>query len=544
MPLMSLDVSRKICTLAQLTKLAQKHRGGRKVVVHCHGCFDIVHPGHLRYLQFARKQGDVLVVSLTGDDAIEKEDGTRPYIPQELRAETLAALEFVDHVVVCDGPTAESVIQALQPDVYVKGKEYEHSTHPGFVAEKQLIQSYGGRVIYSSGQIIFSSTDLLDRLGQSLEADGQHGQYRVATWGKRWGISPAFLRDLLRHQFPGKRVAVVGDAIKDDYVFCDPANVAGEAPILSVKPLEEATYLGGAAIVASHLKAQGAQPHLITTVGWDTATAEVLAKLDQQKIQYTTFPTHKQLPTKRRYLVENQKLLKVDQATPQPLDSANERKMLDVLDGLKNEIDAIIFVDFGYGTLTSSLLEKAIPLLRPHVGTITGDISGPQQTFMAMSQVDLLTPSERELRSLVGDFEQSLPTIAATVMKKLKLANLAVTMGRHGCVLFRPREDDPAQWFNSRLRSQYLPSLVPHGIDPLGAGDAFLATATLALASGTSLSQAGFVASATAGLEASKVGNQPISVDELEAWLARQPNLLEPTITPTLEQPKLTITRS
>ena len=82
-------------------------------------------------------------------------------------------------------------------------------------------------------------------IDRSFEADAQqHGQYRVATWGKRWGISPTFLRNLLRHQFPGKRIAVVGDAIKDHYVFCDPANVAGEAPILSVKPLEEATYLG------------------------------------------------------------------------------------------------------------------------------------------------------------------------------------------------------------------------------------------------------------------------------------------------------------
>jgi cytidyltransferase-like protein len=100
------QLARKIVTVEQLARLAQQYHDEGVQVVHCHGCFDVVHPGHVRYLQSAGSHGDVLVVSLTGDDAIEKADGTRPYIPQEYRAENLAALEFVDHVVIADGPTA------------------------------------------------------------------------------------------------------------------------------------------------------------------------------------------------------------------------------------------------------------------------------------------------------------------------------------------------------------------------------------------------------------------------------------------------------
>src|SRR5262245_10948392 len=122
---MKVSVFRKIASVSQLEALAHACRAEGKKIVHCHGCFDIVHPGHLRYLQFARQPGDVLAVTLTGDDAIEKSDGMRPYVPQELRAESLAALEFVDHVAVVDGETAEPVIEALKPDVYIKGKEYE-----------------------------------------------------------------------------------------------------------------------------------------------------------------------------------------------------------------------------------------------------------------------------------------------------------------------------------------------------------------------------------------------------------------------------------
>ncbi len=97
----------------------------------------------------------ILVVSLTSDDAIEKEDGIRPYVPQELRAETLAAVELVDYVVIAEQQTAEPVIALLKPDVYVKGKEYDDSSHPGFLAERRLVENLGGRVVFSSGEVVF-----------------------------------------------------------------------------------------------------------------------------------------------------------------------------------------------------------------------------------------------------------------------------------------------------------------------------------------------------------------------------------------------------
>ncbi len=527
---MSLDLTRKICSLTQLEELAEKYHGRRRATVLCHGCFDIVHPGHLRYLQFARSQGDALVVSITGDDAIEKSDGTRPYVPQELRAENLAALELVDHVVIADSPTAQPIISALRPSVYVKGKEYEHNAHPGFLAEKQLVESYGGRVIYSSGQVVFSSTDLLDRLGPTLEAQGLDATYRIAASCKRWNVTSHTMHKLIHRGFANKRIAVIGDAIRDHYVFCDPANVAGEAPILSVRPLKETHYLGGAAIIAAHLKAMGAQPHLITTVGWDDASTDLIEQLGSRNVTATTFPTRRQLPVKQRYLVESQKLLKINHGDPQPLDSTTERKMIDVLADLRGDLDGVIFVDFGYGCVTSTLLDHAVPLLRGHVSALVGDVSGPQQSLLSMHDFDLLTPSERELRAVIGDFEQSLPSVTFSVMKKLNLANLAVTMGHHGCLLFSPREDDPKQWFNSRLRSQYLPTLATHAVDPLGAGDAYLAAATLALTADATIEQTGFIASAAAALEVGKIGNQAITLPELDAWISRQPSLLEPTI--------------
>lgn len=522
---MKIDVASKVVALDSLAELADAHRRAGRSIVHCHGCFDIVHPGHVRYLQFAQQQGDVLVVSLTGDDAIEKGDGARPYIPQELRAENLAAISFVDHVVIADGPTAEPILTALQPDVYIKGKEYEHSAHPGFLAEKALVEQAGGRVIFSSGDVVFSSTNILDNLAERLSEDGLEDASRLAACCRRWAIDSNALRQMVGRDFAGKRVAVVGDSVLDRYVFCEAADVAGEAPILSVKPRHQRAYLGGAAIVAAHLRALGAQPHLITTVADDEASCELLDSLDEMGIEHSQWPIHRTLPHKQRFMVDRQKLLKVDHADTQPIDTKTERAMLATLSELRTQLDAAIFVDFGYGSLTIPLLAQAMPMLRPHVNTIAGDVSGARRTLLAMNDADLLTPTERELRSVVGDFDESLPTIAIRVMRQLSVPAMAVTMAERGCVLFHPRNAEPEHWFDARLRSEYLPTLADRIDDPVGAGDAMLATMTLALSTGATLPQAGYVGSLAAACALATVGNLPVGCDAILRRAAGRPEL-------------------
>ncbi len=524
---MQLDAFRKICSLERLAQVGQEHRQAGRRVVLCHGCFDIVHPGHLRYLQFARGQGDVLVVSLTADDAIEKSDGARPYVPQELRAEALAALEMVDHVVIADDPTAGPVIRALQPALYVKGKEYEASDHPGFLAEKQLVESFGGRVLFGSGEVVFPSSHIIDRLGATRIAQEFDPALRLSACCRRWGIDRAAMGRLIRNGMAGRRVLVVGDALLDRYIFCDAGERSGEAPILTVRPQEEAGYPGGAAVIARHIQGLGGQAHLLTSLGPDAASRELVGQLQAQGIQVHALQARRELPTKIRYLVETQKLLKVDYAPNQPLDSSAQRRLLGILDDLKTQLDAAIFVDFGCGVLSPALVTQSMAILRPHVGTIAGDVSGPRRTLLAFRGADLLTPHERELRSVLGDFDTSLPGVAMNLMRDLGLAHLAVTLDARGCILFRPRETERAHWFENRLRSEYLPSLAASVADPVGAGDALLATMTLALAGEATLAQAGYLGSADAALELARLGNHPVAAADLIQCLRQRPELNE-----------------
>jgi rfaE bifunctional protein nucleotidyltransferase chain/domain len=146
--------NRKTLTRDELLAVRAAARDAGKTVVHCHGCFDIVHPGHIQHLQFARSLGDVLIVSVSADTHVNK-GVDRPLIPDDLRASSLAALECVDHVYISEHPTAVELLEALQPDVYVKGREYERNQDPRFLAERDTVVRHGGRVVLSSGEGLF-----------------------------------------------------------------------------------------------------------------------------------------------------------------------------------------------------------------------------------------------------------------------------------------------------------------------------------------------------------------------------------------------------
>src|SRR6476661_5994280 len=139
---------RKVCNLDQLLALRRAAATEGKTVVHCHGCFDIVHPGHIHHLQFARSLGDLLIVSVSADTHVNK-GVNRPLIPDDLRAASLGALECVDYVYLNPHATAVELVHELQPDSYMKGREYEKSHDPRFQRERDAVTSAGGRVIFS-----------------------------------------------------------------------------------------------------------------------------------------------------------------------------------------------------------------------------------------------------------------------------------------------------------------------------------------------------------------------------------------------------------
>jgi rfaE bifunctional protein nucleotidyltransferase chain/domain len=148
----------------QAAALTAELKGRRQVVVFTNGCFDILHAGHVRYLQAARELGDCLVVGLNSDSSVRRLKGAeRPINSEEDRAEVISALAAVDYVVIFDEPTAEALVREMRPDIYVKGGDYRVEQLP----EAKLVAAYGGKTVLIPEVPGRSTTNLIRKLTQS-----------------------------------------------------------------------------------------------------------------------------------------------------------------------------------------------------------------------------------------------------------------------------------------------------------------------------------------------------------------------------------------
>jgi rfaE bifunctional protein kinase chain/domain/rfaE bifunctional protein nucleotidyltransferase chain/domain len=511
------DPLAKILSLAELLQVRAECRERGLVVVQCHGCFDIVHPGHLRYLRFAKEQGDRLIVSVSGDEVVGK-GPARPYVGEKLRAENLAAFEFVDYVTIDRHPWAGPVLEALRPDVYVKGREYATSTDPRFRDEKALVEGYGGSVIFSSGDVVYSSSYILERFRDRYGLE----QQRVAAFCERHGITRERLDGVLR-SFAGRRVLVVGDPILDSYHFCEAPALAAEAPVLSVTPVREEHHAGGAFLVASQLAQLGAEVSVLGPRGESSDHGALGALLDESGAHWLG-PSTPSRPvfTKTRFVVDGQKVLQVNRGFPAPLSEEGNRAFAATLSELWEQYDAVVACDFGYGLMSPTVVACLNDLAARRRRPLYLDVSGRGQgTLLKVKGARLASPTEAELRGAFGDAESGLSNLASRLLHATRSSCLALTLHGRGAMLFLPAEGG-----SGRLPTDYLPSLHRGPVaDAVGAGDVFLAGLLLCdLATGEPALGVYF-GSCLAELHVSRLGNGPESAYDLEGLWATRPEL-------------------
>jgi rfaE bifunctional protein kinase chain/domain/rfaE bifunctional protein nucleotidyltransferase chain/domain len=516
-----MSADRKLLSLQQLLELRERATGAGRSVVHCHGCFDIVHPGHIHHLQFARSLGDLLVVSVSTDTNVNK-GVARPLIPDDLRAKSLAALECVDAVYLNPDPTAVDLLEQLKPDFYVKGREYEKNFDPRFAAERAAVTRNGGRVVFSSNDIVYSSTALIGGMSRTDPFKDE----KLRRFCQRFDLNSRNLQQLL-HGYRDQRVIVIGDYILDRYHFCDATGVAGEGPMMALRTIDTKDFDGGGAIIAQHLAALGAAPTLITSLADDEASHQVEMRLRGAGVNVVAARNRQRVVEKNRYLVDESKLFKVDHGTASPLDSEQEEALAEQIIAACDNAACIIFADFGYGLITGGLLGRVLAPLREKVAILTADVSGRQSNLKRFQGVDLLCPTEREVRETLHDFSSGLGAVVANLLGLCKARHAIITLGKQGLVTFdAPNVVSGAA--DQRLRSEYIPALATHSADPLGAGDALLAVASLTLAVGGSLQAAALLGSLAAAIEVQSIGNVPVTLERLSESIAQRD--YEPTV--------------
>jgi rfaE bifunctional protein nucleotidyltransferase chain/domain len=161
----------KVLDMPSLLELRRRWQQEGKVVVWTNGCFDLLHVGHLRNLQAARGLGDVLVVGLNSDASVRQLKGPqRPILPEAERAELLAALECVSHVLIFDEQTPEAALALVRPDVHCKGADYG-PPHNKPIPEAALVQAYGGRIAFLPLVPGVSTTDIVARIRGQMDVE-------------------------------------------------------------------------------------------------------------------------------------------------------------------------------------------------------------------------------------------------------------------------------------------------------------------------------------------------------------------------------------
>lgn len=157
-------------TVLEAGRLAERLRAEGRRIVLANGCFDLLHVGHVRYLDAARRLGDVLFVGVNSDAAVARLKGPgRPLMPAAERVEVLSALRAVDHVVVFDDDTADALIAAIRPDVHAKGTDYT----PDSVPERETVRAYGGRVAIVGDPKDHATRDVIGRIARRFPAPAE-----------------------------------------------------------------------------------------------------------------------------------------------------------------------------------------------------------------------------------------------------------------------------------------------------------------------------------------------------------------------------------
>ncbi len=518
---------RKIKTAAQLREILGPAPRERKVIM-CHGTFDLVHPGHIRHLIYAKSKAHILVASLTADTHIEKANN-RPFVPEELRAMNLAALEVVDYVVVDPDAKPLRNLAIIQPDYFAKGYEYgQGGIHPRTLEEKDVVESYGGELLFTPGDIVYSSSAIIESARPNL------AQHKLASLMDAEGLNFQHLRDTVR-SFAGVRVHILGDTIVDSYTYCTLIGGNTKTPTFSMKFEHQANFVGGAGIVAKHMKRARADVTFTTVLGGDAAQQFVLKDLDNYGVRCQAVIDETRPTTQKNvFIAGGYRMLKVDSVDNRSI----SEKIVNTFcrDLQKTTADVAVFSDFRHGIFNASTIPQltdAIPagplrVADSQVATRWGNI-------LDFQGFDLITPNEREARFALGDQDSIVRPLALDLYRRAHCKYLILKLGERGLITYRTPDPNVRSFFTL---DSFAGSDGAHVVDAVGAGDALLAYATLALKVSGNPVIASILGSVAAAMACECDGNKPIDpealikrLDQLERQALMEPAKVEPAPT-------------
>lgn len=489
--------SYKIKTADEIRAIVGKRPRTKRVIM-CHGTFDVVHPGHVRHLLYAKTKADILIASLTADEHIKK-GNMRPYVPQDLRAMNLAALAMVDYVVVDGDATPLRNLSTIQPDYFAKGYEYTAgAVHPKTQEEIDVLDSYGGVIIFTPGDIVYSSSALIELAPPTIAVE------KLMTLMDAEGVTFNDLRDTLA-KFKGLRTHVVGDTIVDSYTYCSMIGGMTKTPTMSVRFEKKVDYVGGAGVVAKHLCAAGADVTFSTVLGNDTYKNFVLDDLKEFGVHCLPIIDETRPTTNKNAIVaETYRMLKIDTLDNRSISD----RVVEALGGqlANTATDAVVFSDFRHGMFNRGTIPQLTAVIPDNAFRVAdSQVASRWGNILEFQGFDLITPNEREARFALGDQDSVVRPLALELLKRSGCSTLMLKCGERGIMTYRSTAHaDPRAFYS-------VDTFANRVIDAVGAGDALLAYATLAMVATNNDVIASILGNMAAGVECEHEGNWPVT---------------------------------
>jgi rfaE bifunctional protein kinase chain/domain len=353
---------------------------------------------------------------------------------------------------------------------------------------------------------VFSSLDLIRREMASQE---QKSISLPKQFMSRRKVTAKSLIDVMQ-KFKGLKVVVVGDVIVDEYISCDPLGMSEEDPTIVVTPISSRTFIGGAAIVAAHAASLGAHVKFFSVVGDDASAKFCRDELSKFGVEHHLLVDDSRPTTlKQRFRSRSKTLLRVSHLAQRLIDESFQNELADKMAKACSDADLLIFSDFNYGTLPQAVVDQITAIAAKNKTKIVADSQSSSQIgdISRFKNVDLLTPTEREARLALRNTEDGLVVIAELVCVAANAGAAIVKLGEQG-VLLHARK-------GKTFETDQIPALNSAPQDVAGAGDCMLVASSLALTVGANMWEAGLLGSLAAAIQVGRVGNTPITQDEI-----------------------------
>ena len=469
---------------------------GLKVVL-AHGVFDLLHYGHMRYLEQSKALGNLLIVSVVADKFVKKGPG-KPVYNQNVRLYSIAALEYVDYVVLCDDLGPWGILEALQPQIYSRARDVAHllnDPNSGLSKDKQIVEAIGGKLVFVDEVPGFHSSGILN---EYFPVHPPEVASFLRLFKQKYTADEVIQKI---DQLKNLRVLVVGETIIDRYCYTVPLGRANKANILSTQTIGEEDFAGGSLACANHVAGICGSVDLVTYIGEEPSMGNFIEGKSKSNITPHLFVCSDR-PTvlKTRFIDQAYfaKLFEYCNFNQAYLPHRIEKEVIEFLEKNLRNYDLVIITDYGHGLLTPGIIEiisKSSRFIAANVQTNSGNFGFNYIT--KYPRVDYACLDEIELRLALQDRLDSIEEIAGRLMENSpSIKNLIVTLGHKGSMAY------------IKGNNFFVPPLTIKVTDTMGAGDAYLAISSPCLAGGFPLELTAFVGNIAGAIATSILGNK------------------------------------